>query len=373
MHFSELTTEAQALHENISAGWSCLHPEKISAEIDALQKQVAAPDFWDDPPVAQKVSQRLAALQKKQELWEGLAGDSKSLLELLEITDAESPEEKELEAEFQKILQRYESAQADLYLSGEYDNRGAIIEISAGAGGTEAQDWAEMLLRMELRFCERMEWKAEILEKSDGLEAGIKSVTVEINGENAFGYLQGEKGTHRLVRQSPFNAKNLRQTSFAGIMVTPLLEEIDVEDIVIEEKDIRVDTFRAQGAGGQHVNTTDSAVRITHVPTGIVASCQNQRSQHQNREKALQILKSRIAEEKRAEEEKKQAALRGEHTGAEWGTQIRNYVLHPYKLVKDLRTDLESSNPDDVLDGNLEPFALAFLQWKAMKQNEKTA
>ncbi|MBI5414574.1 peptide chain release factor 2 [Candidatus Peregrinibacteria bacterium] len=371
MTHTELLESSAELLKNIQNGWDCLHPQKIAQEIAELKIKSESPSFWGNQEEAKSVSKHLAALQKKETLWTGLLSDTKSLLELIEMVEENSPELSDLEKEYISTLQKYSKAETDLYLSGEYDDHGAILEITAGAGGTESQDFAEMLLRMELRFAERMGWKTEILEKSDGQEAGIKSVIVEVNGENAFGYLQGEKGTHRLVRQSPFNAKNLRQTSFAGIMVSPLLEATDAEDVSIEEKDIRVDTFRAQGAGGQHVNKTDSAVRITHFPTNIVVTCQNQRSQHQNREKAMQILRSRLVEEKRLEEERKTAAIRGEHVSAEWGTQIRNYVLHPYKLVKDVRTQHETTNPDLVLDGELEEFAKKFLEWKTRKQHRE--
>ncbi len=252
-----------------------------------------------------------------------------------------------------------------MLLSGEFDSRNALLEITAGAGGTEAQDYAEMLLRMYLRFCERKNWSVEILERSDGTEAGIKSCLLEIKGHNAFGLLMAEKGTHRLVRQSPFNAKNLRQTSFAGVMITPELEDADVSNIQIPESEIRIDTFRSSGSGGQHANKTDSAVRMLHIPTKITVVCESQRSQHQNKEKAMQILKSRIVQRMREEEEKKAAEVRGEHTEAAWGTQIRNYVLHPYKLVKDLRTGYEVTNPDLVFDGDLDKFHQKFLEWKA--------
>ncbi len=371
MTLAELLSVAENLQNKISDGWQCLNPNQITSEISELQKEANNPHLWNDADNARKVTQRLASLQKKQELWKTLISESTELLELIQMTNEEDTEIVDLEKEYEILQQKFTSAETDLYLSGEYDDRGAIVEIASGAGGAEAQDFAEMLLRMELRFAERMGWKAEILEKSENSEAGIKSATLEITGENAFGYLQGEKGTHRLVRLSPFNAKNLRHTSFAGIAVSPLLEERDTKDIVLEEKDLRIDTFRAQGAGGQHVNKTDSAIRITHVPTSIVVSCQSSRSQHQNKDKALQILKSRLTEERHLEEARKQAELKGEHISAEWGSQIRNYVLHPYKLVKDLRTEYESTNPDDVLDGNLEPFVKKYLAWKAMQKNFK--
>ncbi len=369
----ELKSAATELNEKIKTGWDCLNPQEIEREIGELRIFMENPNVWNDPQSAKISSQKLAMLEKRKGLWENLLSDTASLLEFIDITEGDSPELNELEREFERIQKKYEEAETALYLSGEYDHHGAILEIVSGAGGTESQDFAEMLLRMELRFAERMGWGTEILEKSPGQEAGIKSVIIEIQGEDAFGYLQGEKGTHRLVRQSPFNAKNLRQTSFAGIIVTPLLEAVECNDIVIEDKDLRIDTYRAQGAGGQHVNKTDSAVRITHLPTNIVVSCQSSRSQHQNRDKAFQVLKSRLAEKKRVEEEEKAAKLRGAHVSAEWGTQIRNYVLHPYKLVKDLRTDHESTNPDSILDGDLEPFARKYLEWKAKNSGATTS
>lgn len=343
----------------------------FKAEIEELRTKTGNPAFWDDPKEASKISQRLSSLEKKVETWEKIVSDIAGILEMIEMIGADDTNDIAiLEEECRKIQQRFAILEHELLLSGPFDARNAILEITAGAGGTEAQDFAEMLLRMYLRYAERKGWKAEILEKSDGTEAGIKSCMIEIIGENAFGLLSSEKGTHRLVRQSPFNAKNLRQTSFSGVMVTPELEEVDTENIVIEEKDIRIDTFRASGAGGQHVNKTDSAIRIVHSPTGIVVTCQNQRSQHQNREKAMQILKSRIASKMREEEESRAAELRGEHTEAAWGTQIRNYVLHPYKLVKDLRSGLESAQPELILDGDLDEFSKAFLEWRAKKKGE---
>lgn len=354
------------LTENIQNAKSCIDFDDMEKEREKLQKQTEESNFWDDPKQAAQVSQKLASLEKKQTLWDDLLGNAKALNEMIEmVTENDTDEIHEIEQEYEKIDMQFEEANHALLLSGPFDMRNALLEITAGAGGTEAQDWAQMLLRMYIRFCERKGWKSEILEKSDGTEAGIKSCLLEIEGENAFGILMAEKGTHRLVRQSPFNSKNLRQTSFAGVMITPELQEADTADIHIPESDIRVDTFRASGAGGQHVNTTDSAVRIVHNPTGIVVSCQNQRSQHQNKEKAMQVLKSRIAEKIREEEEKKAAEVRGEHTEAAWGTQIRNYVLHPYKMVKDLRTLSESSNPDTVLDGEIDQFHTAYLKWKA--------
>lgn len=368
MVLAELRSAIAETKEKILRGMECLHIPEKEKEITELRTKTEAPDFWNNQENAREVSKQLSSLEKIVERWKGLSGNIDAVLEMVEMLDESSSELAEMEQEFFHIQENYAQAEMDLLFGGEFDGSDAIIEINAGAGGTEAQDWAEMLLRMYLRFAERHDFKSEILEKTDGNDAGIKSVMVEIAGERAFGLLKGEKGTHRLVRQSPFNAKNLRQTSFAGVIITPVIKNIG-DEISIEEKDIRLDTFRASGAGGQHVNKTDSAVRITHIPTKIVVECQNQRSQHQNKEKAMEILKAKLLAKKREEEEKKAAEIRGEVTEAAWGTQIRNYVLHPYKMVKDLRTERESGNPDVVLDGDLDTFIRAYLEWDAARKN----
>lgn len=363
---SEFSALASDLLKNIESAYSCINIPEILQKIKILKEKTLVPNFWDDPKEAGKISQNLSALEKKRDLWDGILSDGKGIVEMIEfLSGDDSDEQKMLESEYILLSKRFSDANTELLLSGPFDTRNALLEITAGAGGTEAQDFAEMLLRMYLRFCERKGWKVDIVEQSEGVEAGIKSVMLEIQGEYAFGLLQSEKGTHRLVRQSPFNAKNLRQTSFAGVMIMPDLEETDTADIHIPDSELRVDTFRASGAGGQHVNKTDSAVRMVHLPTGIVVTCQNQRSQHQNRDKALQILKSRLAQQRQEEEQKRIAEVRGEHTEAAWGTQIRNYVLHPYKLVKDTRTGYETQNPELVLDGDLDDFQKAYLEWKA--------
>jgi len=333
-------------------------------EIKELTQQTTKNDFWDNPQKAKKVNQKLSFLEKRLSFWNNLKNNIQDLLEISSLIEESSTEVLDLEKEFKILEKKFIKSKIDLYLSGPFDDCNAILEIKSGAGGTEAQDWALMLMRMFLRFAERMNFSTEILEKTSCAEAGIKSALIEISGPFAFGYFQSEKGTHRLVRQSPFNAKNLRQTSFAGVIVTPLLKEKDSSEIKIDEKDLRIDTFRSSGAGGQHVNKTDSAIRITHLPTGIVTTCQNGRSQHQNKEKALQILKARLAEKQREEEEKKAQQIRGEITDAAWGNQIRSYVLHPYKMVKDLRTKWETSHTEAVLDGDLEDFSRQFLEWK---------
>lgn len=281
--------------------------------------------------------------------------------ELADLADASGAEDEEgISNEYEKLLARWRGLETMLYLSGPYDNGNAYVTVSAGAGGTEAQDWAAMLLRMYLRYAERKGWKTDIVEKTDGQEAGIKSATIAVEGEMAYGYLKCERGTHRLVRLSPFNAKNLRQTSFALTEVLPDLG--DDAAIEIKTEDLRVDTYRSGGAGGQHVNKTDSAVRLTHLPTGIVVSCQSERSQLQNRARAMALLKAKLLERKEAEESAERARLKGSTKSADFGSQIRSYVLHPYQMVKDLRTDVETSDTQGVLDGDLDAFIEAELR-----------
>ncbi len=375
MDLQDFKTEIKQISDKIHIGIECVDIPAKEEKIAELQAKTEQSDFWDDAKNAGKISQELAEVEKSRDIWIHLQSDIQNIFEMLEMLETEYSENNEgiessddfleISTEFERVKKRAKKAEQELLLSGEFDSRNAFLEITSGAGGTEAQDFAEMLLRMYLRFCERKNWNVEIIEQSNGTEAGIKSCLLEIKGYNAFGLLMAEKGTHRLVRQSPFNAKNLRQTSFAGVMITPELEDADVSNVVIPDSEIRIDTFRSSGSGGQHANKTDSAVRMLHIPTKITVVCESQRSQHQNKEKAMQILKSRIVQRMREEEEKKAAEVRGEHTEAAWGTQIRNYVLHPYKLVKDLRTGYEVTNPDEVLDGDLEEFHQKFLEWKA--------
>jgi len=292
-----------------------------------------------------------------------LSEETSGLIEL--IAHAEESDHKSLEEEADKLFEQWEKLETQLYLSGEFDMNNCYLSISGGAGGTEAQDWAEMLLRMYLRYCERQGWKTDVLEKTAGQEAGIKSVTVHVTGAPAYGYLKCERGTHRLVRLSPFNAKNLRQTSFALVEVLP--EITGTKEVEIDEKDLRVDTFRSSGAGGQHVNVTDSAVRITHEPAGIVVSCQNERSQQQNKMQAMNILRAKLLERKREEDAKKKNELKGAAKSADFGQQIRNYVLHPYQMVKDLRTEVETSDTEGVLDGDIQMFVEAELKRDSAK------
>jgi peptide chain release factor 2 len=286
-------------------------------------------------------------------------GDAEELLALAE-EEGDEAVAGEVAAEAEALAKRVGALETRLMLSGPYDDNDALVTISAGAGGVDAQDWAEMLMRMYLRWAERRGFKAEVLDLSEGEEAGIKSATVEIKGADAYGFMRAEKGVHRLVRLSPFDQAHRRHTAFAQVEVLPEVEEdLDVE---IDDDDLRVDTYRSSGAGGQHVNKTSSAVRITHLPTGIVVTCQNERSQLQNRETAMKILRARLLERKVQEREAEQARLKGERVAAEFGSQIRSYVLHPYTLVKDLRTDVSTGNIQAVLDGDLDPFIEAYLQ-----------
>lgn len=282
------------------------------------------------------------------------------MIEMIEIISADTSEAEEMKIKIDAFEKEVEKLEFKILLSGEYDRNNVIMAIHSGAGGVDAQDWAEMLLRMYLRWAEKNNFKTKIIDEARGQEAGIKSVTIEISGPYAFGYLQSEAGVHRLVRLSPFNANNLRQTSFALVEVLPIIEEI--AEVKIDPQDLRVDVYRSSGAGGQSVNTTDSAVRITHMPTGTVATCQNERSQLQNKEQAMKILRAKLHQKYLEEQEKEKQRLRGEYTSAEWGSQIRSYVVHPYKMVKDHRTKHETVNAEWVLDGNLTEFMEAYLK-----------
>jgi peptide chain release factor 2 len=319
------------------------------------------PGFWDDQRAAQKVLREAEALREESTLWRGLEKRADDLLELLGLLEESPDPETEADVDREAVALRgeFERERTLLLFSGDYDSKNAVISISAGAGGTEATDWAEMLLRMYLRWAERHRFKAQILDSTEGEQAGIKSATIEVSGRFAYGWLRVERGVHRLVRISPYDAQKRRQTTFALIEVMPEADE-DVE-IELNWDEIRTDTFRSSGAGGQHVQKTESAIRLTHIPTGIVVTCQNERSATQNKELAIRVLKSRLLElelEKREEELRK---LRGEHVTAGWGNQIRSYVLHPYQMVKDLRSAYETSNTGGVLDGDLDPFMQAEL------------
>jgi peptide chain release factor 2 len=334
---------------------------KEAAEIEALLSQ---PGVWDDPARGQRLNTRLARLRGEIDRYESLA----ERLEEVEVLDQLLEEghteiDQELDDAVKRLQHDVERLELASLLSGKYDSNDAVASIHAGAGGTESQDWAEMLLRMYLRWAEREGYEVELDEVTPGEEAGIKSATFIVRGPNAYGVVSAERGVHRLVRISPFDASKRRHTSFASLDVIPLLE--DDAEIEIDPKDLRIDTYRSSGAGGQHVNVTDSAVRITHIPTGISAACQNERSQMQNKAVAMRILKARLADLARRQRHDRIEELRGERRDIEFGSQIRSYVLHPYRLVKDHRTGVEMTDPDAVLDGELEPFIEAYLRHRA--------
>jgi len=317
---------------------------------------------------------RLTLLKNRVEQWHRLVDEARSLRDLLDLAMAER--DVEMQAEIvvgtTELRAEVDRLEFQTLLSGEYAENSAILAVHAGAGGTESQDWAEMLLRMYIRWAEDHRYSVNVLDRTEGEEAGIKSATVEITGPYTYGHLRGERGVHRLVRLSPFDAAHRRHTSFALVEVLPEIEE-DEADVVINPDDLRIDTYRSSGAGGQHVNKTDSAVRMTHLPTGIVVTCQNERSQMQNREVAMRILKARLLERRLEEREAQQARLKGEHIAAGWGNQIRSYVLHPYNMVKDHRTTFETSNTTAVLDGDIDPFIESYLRAHPYSDSELTA
>lgn len=330
---------------------------ELQAQIARLEAESQHTGFWDTPSEAQKHMQALAKLNNQIAPWVAIANRISDALELADLGEEIA---QDLQTEADSIAHEVEKMGVRAMLAGEYDNENAILAIHAGTGGADAQDWAEMLERMYLRWTEQNGYKVEIIDRSEGEEAGIKSVTMSIKGEFAYGYLRSEAGVHRLVRISPFNASGKRQTSFAKVELYPDIEgEIDVE---IHEKDLRVDTYRASGAGGQHVQKNETAIRITHLPSGIVVQCQSQRSQLQNRERAMQILKSRLFELERVRQKADLNAIRGENVDASWGNQIRSYILHPYQLVKDMRTGYEVGNTAAVLNGDLNAFMESYLK-----------
>jgi peptide chain release factor 2 len=335
-------------------------PGSLRERLGALEQELAAPGFWDDQQHAAQVSSEHARIAKRLDRYDQLQRDYDDAVELLSM-DGELADE--VEASIVPLRRELERLEEDALFNGEYDTGDAVVTIHAGEGGTDAQDWAEILLRMYLRWAERRGFKAELVEASPGEEYGLKSATFTVRGENAYGILKAERGVHRLVRLSPFDSAHRRHTSFAQVIVAPLLDD-DV-DLEISSDDLRIDTYRASGAGGQHVNKTDSAVRITHLPSGIVVQCQNERSQTSNRDTAMKILRSRLAERQEEEREAELAKERGAVVSTGFGSQIRSYVLHPYQLVKDHRTDHEVGNIQGVLDGDLDGFVHAYLLAKA--------
>ena len=325
-----------------------------------------APDFWNDPEVSQNKMKEVKSLKDDVATYAALSAQYDDIETMIEMGYEENDPEliPEIDQMMKEFVQTYEDIRMKTLLSGEYDRNNAIVSLHAGECGTESCDWAAMLYRMYTRWADKKGFSVEVLDSLDGEEAGIKSITFQVNGENAYGYLKSEKGVHRLVRISPFNAAGKRQTSFVSCDVMPDIEE-DV-DVEIREEDIRIDTFRSSGAGGQHINKTSSAIRITHFPTGIVVQCQNERSQHMNKDKAMQMLKAKLYLLKQEENAAKAAGIRGEVTDIGWGNQIRSYVMQPYTMVKDHRTGVESGNVDAVMDGNIDPFINGYLKWQSL-------
>ena len=347
------------LQSKISETKKLLNIDELQKKSEQLSEQMNAPDFWGNQENAQAISQDYQDIKKEVEKFADLEKRTNDLIELSSSGDESLIGE--IEEQTKTVAKEFSEYELYVLLNGPYDKNNAIIAIHAGSGGTEAQDWAEMLLRMVMRFCDKMGWQTRVVDESRGAEAGYKSIMFEVKGRYAFGYLKSEHGVHRLVRISPFDAEKMRHTSFALIEVLPELDE-EIK-IAIDPKDIRIDTFMSGGHGGQSVNTTYSAVRIVHIPTGITVQCQNERSQQQNKEMAMRVLRAKLH---RLEEEKKAAArkeLRGEYKSAEWGNQIRSYVLHPYHLVKDHRTEYESTDPEGVLEGELLPLSESYLRW----------
>jgi peptide chain release factor 2 len=360
------------LQTTLSSIETVLDLPRLREEVSSLEEQAAAPDLWNDPEAAQKVTSRLSSVQGLIRRMSALRQRVDDLSVMLELAQAEADAEvlAEVDSELESLGRAVGEQEVLTLLSGEYDAREALVTVRAEAGGVDAADWAEMLMRMYLRWCERHSYPTEVYDTSYAEEAGIKSATFAVKAPYAYGTLSVEQGTHRLVRISPFDNQGRRQTSFAGVEVVPVVEQTD--HIEIPEDEIRVDVYRSSGPGGQGVNTTDSAVRITHLPTGIVVSCQNERSQLQNRATAMNVLQAKLLERRRQEEQARIDALKGD-SGGSWGNQMRSYVLHPYQMVKDLRTEVEVGNPDAVLDGDLDAFIEAGIRWRRQQQNAGAA
>ncbi len=365
----EFSDERKALDNTLQSIEAVMDLPAMRREAEDLEEQSGAPDLWNDPVAAQKVTSKLAHLQGAIRRIDGLRSRVDDLAIMWELGEAEDDEDTLADArdELAKLAKDIEAVEVQTLLNGEYDSREALVTVRAEAGGVDAADFTEMLMRMYLRWAERHNYKTEVFDTSYAEEAGIKSATFKVAAPYAYGTLSVEQGTHRLVRISPFDNQGRRQTSFAGVEVLPVVESDDSIDIPDDE--IRTDVFRSSGPGGQGVNTTDSAVRLTHLPSGIVVSCQNERSQIQNRASALAVLQSKLLERRRQEDRARMDALKGDNSGS-WGNQMRSYVLHPYQMVKDLRTEHEEGNPSAVLDGDIDQFIEAAIRWRKQSQSD---
>lgn len=368
---SLLHERLQILRSRIQGAWETLHLDLVSVRVAELEHEMNSPDFWSNQEVARAVAQEAAELKKEVEEWTALQHNAQELSDLLALSEDGGDEalNKQIEQGILEAEEHFAKKEFSMLFSGEFDTRNAIVSLHAGAGGTDANDWAAMLLRMYTRFAEKQGWTVEVLEESPAEVAGYKSITVRVRGRYAYGYLKSEHGVHRLVRISPFDAEQMRHTTFALCEVLPEFAEVDAAAIELDPDDLRIDTYLSSGKGGQSVNTTYSAIRITHIPTNIVVSCQNERSQSQNKDIAMRMLKSklyRLMVEARAE---RIADVKGEHKTAAWGNQIRSYVLHPYKMVKDHRTDEETTDTEAVLGGGILTFIEAYLRQAKSKQS----
>lgn len=367
---SLLSSKLEALKERHGLAVVALGLEASRARLIEIEGDMGDPGFWTDQERAKKIAQEGAELKKEIESWDGIAKDISATQDVLVLAEEGSTEDqKEAEVMVQDLEKRFAAMEFHMLFSGEYDTRGTVLSLHAGAGGTDANDWVAMLLRMFTRFAERQGFSVDILDESRGEEAGYKSVTVAIRGRFAYGFLRSEAGVHRLVRISPFDGEKMRHTTFALVEVLPEFDDVDASSVDLNMDDVRIDTFMSSGKGGQSVNTTYSAVRVTHTPTGISVSCQNERSQLQNKTIALNVLRAKLYQLMVTARAEKLSDIKGEHKTAAWGNQIRSYVLHPYKMVKDHRTDVETSDVEGVLDGDLLPFIEAFLRQDATARN----
>lgn len=366
--YNEIRNRLKEMRAEMARAYESINPEKLKERIAELEAVQNADGFWDDADNARKVSKEISQLQSKIQKFEKMIATIDDTLDMADIAELEANDEEDasLIASINELASQVENLSLATLLSGKYDSLNAILTLHAGAGGTEAQDWCSMLYRMYTRYVEREGWSCTELDYLAGDEAGIKSVTFRVEGDNAYGYLKAEKGVHRLVRISPFDANARRHTSFASLEVMP--EIIDTSEIEIRPEDLKVDTYRSSGAGGQHVNKTESAIRITHLPTGIIVACQNERSQIQNREVAMQMLRSKLIEKREREREEEAAAISGQLKKIEWGSQIRSYVFCPYTMVKDHRTNFETGNVQAVMDGDLDGFINEYLKLSSIQK-----
>lgn len=373
LELDPIKTDVNSYKDPIKELRVALDLDNKANRVEELEQMMQAPDFWDNAEKAQALSMEMKDKKDDIEICAKLENQMNDILDLIQMADEENDETMvdDIKAEYEEFKESFETIRLKTLLSEPYDKDNAILRLNAGAGGTESCDWCGMLYRMYSRWAERKGFSIDVLDSLDGDEAGIKSITFQINGTNAYGYLKSEHGVHRLVRISPFNAQGKRQTSFVSLDVMPDIEE-DI-DIEIKDDDIRIDTYRSSGAGGQHINKTSSAIRITHFPTGIVVTCQNERSQHMNKDKAMQMLKSKLYMLEMEAQKAKAEGIRGEVKDNGWGSQIRSYVLQPYTMVKDHRTNCEVAQADSVLDGNLDPFINAYLNYTSLGKNANSA